>query len=519
MAGPGEPGRARRRLAGLLLAGLVVAATSACTAPVAAPDAAAGRFAEQRIDWQDCEDGMECATVLAPMDWDDPGDGRTIEIPVTRHRATGDRIGSLFMNPGGPGASGYDDVRDGWETLFSARLAERFDLIGWDPRGVGRTTPVVCYTGVAEVEDHLYGVGGPDWRTDPEGWVRHMEEDGRAYAEACAAGTGEALEFIDSDSTIRDLDLLRALVGDETLHYLGFSNGTHLAQRYLDRFPERVGRLVLDGVVDPLIDRFRSEVEQEAGFELAITRFVEQCPERFGADCPFPAGTAEGLAWIRALLLRVDEHPLPASDPADGRTLGGATLKTAITEALYDERHWTELLELLRELAASPPVTDTAFSLADSYHGFTPGEGLATNAADAFVAINCADFGTERDLALLEARSVELARAAPTLALDEPAHVDPACGNWRYPPRLPPEHEIRGRGLPPILVVSTTGDPATPYEWGVRVAERLESGVLVTNHGEGHTVYRASADACIRDVVDDFLIDGAVPREDPHCGR
>ena len=514
-----------RRLA-LLVAPAALALLVAGCAPVTVPPSAdpgaaqadpLAPFLAQQIDWRDCEDGMECARVTAPLDWDHPQDGRTAEIAVTRHRATGDRIGSLFVNPGGPGVSGYDFIRDDWSTNLSGRLAERFDIIGWDHRGVGRTTPVTCYTEPADVERWLYWTPAHDWRTDPDGWAAEREAVGRAYVEACVRGTGEALQFIDTESTVRDLDLLRALVGDDELSYIGFSNGTMIGQRYLDRFPEHVGRIVLDGVSDPALDRGRWAVEQEAGFESAFVRFAGLCPERFGADCPLPAPTEAALAWTHALLLRYDERPVPASEPGDERLLGGATIKTAISQALYDEKAWRELAEMLGELAAPTPVTDTALHLADRYNDFVRGEKLPSNFIDALAAIDCADYGAERDPAALGAQRESFAQAAPTLTLPGPAAVDLVCGYWPYPPRAEPK-AIVGAGLPPILVISTTGDPATPYEWGVRVAERLESGVLVTNHGDAHTAYYADADACIRDVVDDYLISGAVPASDPNCG-
>jgi len=475
-------------------------------------------FAAQDVAWAACGDGMECATVLAPMDWDAPGDGRTIELAVTRHRASGKPIGSLLMNPGGPGASGWEYVHDYWSFFFSPALAESFDLVGWDPRGVGRTAPVQCYTEPADVENWLYGLPEADPWTDEAAFVRETEELGRDYIRACVEGTGEALGYIDTDSTVHDLDLLRAVLGDERLNYIGFSYGTEIGQRYIEAFPDRVGRIVLDGVTDPSLSLTQVIVEQQAGFELALTNFLTECPARFGSDCVFSGDPEADKARIHDLVVRLGQEPLPSSELRDSRVLTADALATAVSQALYAEGYWEYLNQMFAELFRANPSTRTAFALADDYYGFDPATGWADNMMDAFTAINCLDYAVERDLAVIAADQEAIRAAGPTLSDAWPVQVDPVCGQWPYEFEGEEPHLVTGEGVDrPILVVSTTGDPATPYEWGVRVANALQTGVLVTYQGEGHTAYSATGPSCIVDVVDRYLLSGEVPAADPRC--
>lgn len=476
------------------------------------------KFTAQQVRWSSCGDGMQCAKVVAPLDWSLPDDRRRIEIAVTRHQATGERLGSLFMNPGGPGASGYTYVHDYWQYFFSPALAEHYDLVGWDPRGVGRTTPVTCYTDPDQIEDWLYDVPEADPRTDPEGYEAESKAAAKEYIDACEEGTGEAIGYVDTQSTVKDLDLLRAVVGDERLQYLGFSYGTDIGQQYLEAFPDRVGRMVLDGVTDPSLDLFHVVLEQQAGFEHALTNYLQQCPSRFGASCPFTADVAASKARIHDLVVRLNADPLPASQAGDDRRLTGDVVAQAISQALYDQGMWQDLNSMFAQLEARPVVTDTAFLLADEYYGFTPGEGYADNLMDAFTAINCLDYDLETDLAVIAAQDEQIRAAAPTTSDWWPPMVDPVCSQWPATADAPEPHPITGEGVTvPILVVSTTGDPATPYEWGVKVAQSLATGVLVTYNGEGHTAYGANAPACVVDAVDRYLLTGEAPAVDPQC--
>ncbi len=477
------------------------------------------KYYQQRVDWSDCGNGMECAEVTVPMDWSNPDSGKDIQLAVTKHPATGKKLGSLFMDPGGPGASGYEYVHDYWDYFFSPALASSYDLIGWDPRGVGKSSPVTCYKDPSDVENWLYGIVPNNPRTDQAGWIAATNAAAKDYIDACEQNTGEVLGYIDTDSTVHDLDLLRAVVGDSQLHYLGFSYGTQIGEQYIEDFPQNVGRIVLDGVSDPSNDMFHVVLEQQAGFELALTNYLTQCPTMFRGRCPFTSDVAASKAKIHALVVSLDAHPLHATAAGDTREVDGSALTTAISEALYDQSMWQDLDTMFTELFGSSPVTDTALSLADQYYEFTPGEGYSDNLMDAFTAITCLDYATETDVSTISDENDQIAAAAPTTADWTPPMVDPICGQWPYQSHAKPPHAITGDGVTnPILVVSTTGDPATPYEWGVRVAQSLKTGVLVTHKGEGHTAYSAQAGHCILSTVDDYLIDGTVPASDPMCG-
>jgi len=489
------------------------------TAPTAAPiEATLEGYYGQRVDWSACGAGMECASVTAPLDWDHPEDGRSIQLAVTRHPATGKSIGSLLMNPGGPGASGFEYVHDYWSFLFTPAVAEAYDLVGWDPRGVGRSAPVECYTDPADVEFWLYGELEADPRTDEAAYLAESRTVARDYIDACVAGTGEVLGYIDTASTVRDLDLLRAVLGDERLNYLGFSYGTEIGQQYIDAFPEHVGRIVLDGVTDPSLTLTEVVLEQQAGFELALTNFLTECPARLRSDCVFSGDPVQDKQRIHDLVLRLGVQPLPSSDPGESRVLTADTFSTAVSQALYNEGYWPYLNAMFAELFRASPSTRTAFLLADDYYGFDPKTGWANNMMDAFTAINCLDYVVERDLDVIAAQDEAIRAAAPTLSDWWPVQVDPVCGQWPYSYDGPEPHLVTGEGVDhPILVVSTKGDPATPYEWGVRVANALQTGALVTYLGEGHTAYGADGPSCVIAAVDHFLLTGEAPATDPQC--
>jgi len=494
------------------------APTSTPTSAPTAEPTGVDRYFAQSIDWKDCDDGIECAEVIAPLDWDHPDSGEDITIAINRHRATGAKVGSLFANFGGPGAAGTDYVHDYWNYFFSRDLADRFDIIGFDPRGTGDTLPVECYTDPDDIEDWLYGMPEHSWHDDVDAYIDEVEDAAIDYVEACEANSAN-LEFIRTVDTARDLDLLRALVGDAKLNYLGWSYGTMLGQAYIDAFPENVGRMVLDGVMDTSAGLFELVLGQQVGFELALTNFLDACPTLTSTTCPFTSGTAAAKQQINRLIVDLNRSPIRATDPSDGRMLDGNVLSTAIASALYSDRLWPDLSEMFIELLGPTASTDTAFALADSYFQFVPGVGYPDNFFDAFTAISCSDWVTETDLDELGRQDKAYAQAAPTTTdPSTPVYPDPVCGNWPYPADGHWPRVVTGDGTPPVLIVSTTGDPATPYENGVRLAEQLDNAFLVTYDGEGHGGYTGSVgNPCIIDTVDNYLINGVLPAADPYC--
>ncbi|WP_127792818.1 alpha/beta hydrolase [Agromyces sp. LHK192] len=458
-------------------------------------------FYTQVLEWEPCGDGFGCTTAIAPLDWDDPAAGET-ELALVRHVATGDRIGSLLVNPGGPGGSGYDFVLDTLDYAVGERLQQRFDVVGFDPRGVGRSAGVTCYDAEG-MDEFLYGI--PEGERNSDEWFDDMAARQTAFGDACEQGTGALLAQVDTVSAARDLDLLRAVLGDEQLHYLGYSYGTFLGATYADLYPEKVGRLVLDGALDPEADYTEVSAAQYAGFEQSLRAYLENCLT--GSECPFTGSVDAAMGEIGDLLASVDASPLRGTD---GRFVGAGTLITAIIYPLYSPDAWGYLDDLFTSVQFGD--ADFALTLADAYNGRNADGTYADNSSEAFYAVNCLDYLPLDTLEAIHASADEIIAAAPIIG---PYTVGPACAGWPVASEAVRE-PLHAEGADPILVVGTTGDPATPYQWAVNLSEQLDSGVLVTYDGEGHTAYNKS-NRCVADAVENYLIDGVVPSADPKC--
>nr|WP_099566299.1 alpha/beta hydrolase [Microbacterium sediminis] len=460
------------------------------------------RFYDQPPQWESCGEGFECTTITAPLDWHDPDRGE-IELAVTRHLAERTTpVGALLANPGGPGGSGVSLVRDSLAYSFGQPRREAYDIVGFDPRGVGESTAVRCYD-AAQMDAYLYDIPAAE-RGTPE-WESELQGRAADYAHACEANSGGILEFITTEQSARDLDLLRAVLGQEELTYLGYSYGTFLGATYADLFPERAGRLVLDGAIDPSVSGEEVGTTQAVGFEGSLRSFFEWCLGTQG--CPFTGSVDNAMSDLSALLAAVDARPIRAED---GRMLGADTLMTAVIAALYAEDNWSYLVAALAG-ALEGDATD-AFFLADFYNGRNPDGTYADNSTDAFNAYNCMDYPatTAAEQAATEQKVREL---APTIApYWSGADV---CAEWPYPPSGE-RRQLTAEGAAPIVVIGTTGDPATPYEWAVSLADQLSSGVLVTHEGEGHTAYNGGS-RCVNSAVEDFLLEGTVPEDGLTC--
>jgi pimeloyl-ACP methyl ester carboxylesterase len=460
-------------------------------------------FYGQELDWEPCSGGFQCATATAPLDWAHP-EGDTIDLALIKKPATGsERLGSLFVNPGGPGASAYDFVEQSPDFAVHPSVQTSYDLIGYDPRGTGHSDAVSCLTD-SERDSWLYDLV-PGERGSAE-WIENMTKASREFGEKCAKKTGSLLEHIDTESTTRDLDMLRAAVGDEKLNYLGYSYGTFLGALYADNFPEKVGRMVLDGAEDPTSNGFDITISQAAGFENALKNYLADCADR--SDCWFSGDADTALTGIQKLLAQVEKSPIRASD---GRQLGAGSLLTAIFYPLYSESSWSYLDTLFTSVADGD--ADFAFQLADAYNSRNPDGSYADNLIESFTAISCADFPATSDPAVIARQNDELVKASPTVG-PYWTFGDLGCAEWPYPSTRTPA-PVTAAGSEPILVVGTTGDPATPYKWAEALAGQLENGHLVTFEGEGHTAYNSSS--CVSDVVDAYFLDGTVPADDPEC--
>jgi len=486
--------------AAVLLAGCVTVADN----PAENTEDPLAPYLGQEVQWSDCGAGAECATVMAPLDWDNPGVGEDVSLAVSRHSATGQALGSLFVNPGGPGASGYEFVLDSVDFAVSEVLRESFDVIGWDPRGVNFSSPVSCAATDAELDYFFFGE--LEAQPDTPEWDAELLAESIRFGQECQANTGELLEFVDTLSTVRDLDLLRHLVGDEQLNYLGYSYGTLIGALYIDTFPEKVGRMVLDGPVDPGASQFDLVVNQHRGFEEALEAYLVECD--LTNSCPFAGSLEQRLRGVSDLYDELEQNPLRH---ADGRLIDDGMLRTAMVTTLYAQSSWPFLTQMFEELQEG--VTDTAIFLVDFYYD-REGGVYQNNSMEAFIAINCLDYPVESDPAVLEAQADQLREAAPYTARPS-GDGDLVCMNWPYPPKLN-KGPVRGEEANPVVILGTTGDPATPYNWSVSLNEQLENSVLLTLVGEGHLAYDERV-TCINDPVDTYFVTGDLPEDGITC--
>ncbi|MCS5735507.1 alpha/beta hydrolase [Herbiconiux daphne] len=460
-------------------------------------------FYGQVLDWESCGGPFLCADATAPLDWSNPG-GDTVTLALIKKPASGGtKLGSLFVNPGGPGGSAYDFVQQSADFAAHPSLQSSYDLIGYDPRGTGHSDAVHCLTD-AERDAYLYDII-PGERGSQE-WIDAYTKAAKDFADKCAENTGPLLEFIDTDSTTHDLDMLRSVVGDPKLNYLGYSYGTFLGAAYAENFPDKVGRMVLDGAEDPASSGFDISISQAAGFENALKNYLTACVN--GSDCWFDGSADDALTRIQQLLAQVDQSPIRASD---GRELGSSNLLTAIFYPLYNEGNWPYLDDLFSSVEDGQ--ADFAFQLADAYNSRNSDGTYADNLIESFNAISCADYPATTDPAVIAKQNADLIAASPTVG-PYWTYGDIACAQWPYPSKRVPA-PVTAAGSDPILVVGTTGDPATPYKWAQALAAQLENGHLVTFEGEGHTAYNSSN--CVADVVDAYFLDGTVPSSDPDC--
>lgn len=469
------------------------------TAPAPAP-AGGERFYDQTVAWQPCAEADECGTVQVPLDWADPA-GDTVQLAVARVRATGDAVGSILVNPGGPGSSAIDFLSTA-RLIASQEVRDEYDLVAFDPRGVMRSVPVTCYDGPQM--DQLLAA---DFDTSTDAGLAAQADAWGAFGAACAQRTGAVLGHIDTVTAARDMDVVRAVVGDQRLNYLGYSYGTKLGATYAALFPQLVGRMVLDSALDPRLDGDQVSAGQAAGFESALRAYATDCLG--GSDCPLSGSVDEAMGQIRTLLDRTHTNPLPTSD---GRRLTAPLAFTGIAYPLYSQPRWADLTTALRSALAGDGTV--LLALSDAYYERSADGTYASNTTEAFSAINCLDLPATTDLAQMRANAAQIEAAAPTVGAFF-AYSGTLCAQWPVPP-VGGLDDYSAPGAPPILVLGTTNDPATPYAWAQSVASTLSSGVLLTHVGEGHGVY-GLGNACATAAVDDYLLDGIVPPDGTRC--
>jgi pimeloyl-ACP methyl ester carboxylesterase len=465
----------------------------------------AGYYA-QRLDWQPCHDGFQCARLAVPFDYGKPG-GRRFSLPVIKLPASdrSRRAGALVINPGGPGGSGVEYALGARNELPAALLA-RFDIIGFDPRGVGGSQPALhCMTG-PQLDRYFATDDAPANAAQ----LAQVVAEAKLYTSQCERNSAALLAYVGTQNAARDMDLLRAALGEPRLSYLGFSYGTYLGAWYAQLFPGRVRALVLDGAVDPGAPSLEQDVIQAQGFEVALRSFAAWCLTM--ANCPLGHGgpVAAAVARVQGLITRAYSAPL-ANQLNDGQVADGGQLLEGVAAALYSRTAWGYLRTgLANAFAGDGTVLIELANLLLERNK----DGKYSNLSDADIAINCVDRPSPRSLATWQATASAASRVAPLFGAPTVWGSLP-CAYWPVPAYPPPR--IRAAGAPPILVVGTLRDPATPYRWAQALAGDLASGVLLGRNGDGHTAY-GQGSPCVDKIVNDYLFSLSVPRNGTVCG-
>jgi pimeloyl-ACP methyl ester carboxylesterase len=456
------------------------------------------QFYSQQPIWKDCED-YECATVTVPVDWAEP-DGASIELALRRLPAAGKSFGSMLINPGGPGVSGVDFVGSA-RIVFGRKVRDRFDIVGWDPRGIGKSSPIKCVSD-AEIERLLSGESTPDDDTE----VAQSVVEQKKFAQACVDNSGEIVRHVDTISTVKDMDVIRAVLGDETLSYYGASYGTYLGAWFAETFPWRVGRLVLDGAVDPSLSTEQYTTGQALGFQRGMKAFVEDCLSRSG--CPLRGSTEQAVQQLDNLIQNADEHALRTDA---GRELTQSLIVTGLAMGMYDDQFWPMVTEALKKAVKGDGTG--LLKLADMYNERDE-KGRYSQVLAANSAIYCLDHAVEESPEQIRVLADALAERYPPFGRSMGWGLL-SCSQWPIDAVVPAK-KLTADGAAPILVIGTKGDPATPYEWAQSLAEQLSSGRLLTWEGEGHTAYSRGSD-CVEGIVEDFFLAGKDPGENRTC--
>ncbi|MFG2942163.1 alpha/beta hydrolase [Streptomyces sp. NPDC048282] len=481
-----------------------------------------GDLTAQKLDWKDCpapdeaEGGgdtpsplpgggnWQCATMRAPLDWSKPK-GATIGLALIRARASGaadKRIGSLIFNFGGPGGSGVTTLPAFGEDY--AALRTRYDLVSFDPRGVGRSDPVECEND-AQLDNFFQQDGTPDTSAERTQLINRTKQ----FNAACEKNSRTILPHVRTTDAARDMDLMRQVLGDRQLHYFGISYGTELGGVYAHLFPKNVGRAVLDAVVDPTQNPEESSLGQAKGFQLALDNFAQDCTSKT-TECPIGDTPQDVKDRIAGLLADLDKKPIPGILP---RMLTQTAATNGIAQSLYSKDFWEYLTEGLEE--AYDGDGKILMLLSDSMNGRSQ-NGEYSNITAANIAINCADEKPRYTADYVQQR-LPTFRAASPLFGDYLAWGMVSCTDWAVPGAA--DHpDVSAPGAAPILVVGNTGDPATPYEGARKMVEALGKGVGVelTYKGQGHGAYD-SKNTCVQGAVNGYLLEGTVPKAETVC--
>ena len=463
------------------------------------------RFYRQKLRWSECKGkdraGMQCAQAQVPLDYKKPG-GKTITISMLKVPAKGGKpTGSLFVNPGGPGGSGIEKAASLSKSL-KPEILDKYDVVGFDPRGVDASTPVKC-ADAAALNTFIFDA---DYDLSTAKDRQQQQEEAKKIADGCEKRSGELLAHVGTESAARDMDVLRGLVGDKKLNYLGFSYGTELGGMYADLFPKKVGRMVLDGAVDTQLGNARMLYEGALSVDESFGRYVKRCVD--GGKCPLGATVKAAKKKMRTLFDQAAKKPFPTSNPA--RPLTRSNLMMAVRFAMYRDEAWPGLDQALGKLIEKNDGTE----LLELAGPQTPND--ESNMIESLLAISCADYAKEPESVYAKYNKKLKERASIFGGYDPwTTKMIQVCNNLKYHPKAGPG-AFRAKGSAPIVVIGTRHDPATPYHWAKAMRRTLQNSVLLTWEGDGHLAY-GRAGACIEDQVNAYLLTGRVPKDGLVC--
>ncbi|WP_328537502.1 alpha/beta hydrolase [Streptomyces sp. NBC_00344] len=501
-------------MAGLLVSGCSsgksassasASASQASQVPKAAPSPALASYYGQKLKWQPCgASGFECSSMKAPLDYRKPADG-DIKLAVSRKKATGPgkRIGSLLVNPGGPGGSAIQYLQAYAGIGYPAAVRARYDMVAVDPRGVAHSQPVECLSG-----KQMDAYTQVDQTPDDTAETKKLTTSYEGFAQGCEKRSAKILPHVSTADAARDMDILRANLGDKKLNYVGASYGTFLGATYAGLFPSRVGRMVLDGAMDPSLSSLAMNRDQTAGFETAFKSFAKNCITH--KDCPLGTkSAADASRRLESFFSRLDAKPVPTGQR---RKLTESLGTIGVISAMYDEASWPELRTALTHAMAGDGAG--LLALSDSYYERSS-DGKYANLMAANAAVNCLDLPPAfSDPAAVKAALPSFEKASPVFG-EGFAWAALNCAYWPAHATGTP-HRIIAKGAAPIVVVGTTRDPATPYKWAKSLASQLASGTLLTYDGDGHTAYGRGSD-CIDTAINTYLLEGTPPKNGEKC--
>ena len=460
-------------------------------------------YKEQRLTWISCGGPFLCTDLTVPIDYSNPG-GERMQLSLVKYPATSPkkRLGSLLVNPGGPGASGVEYAYAA-EYIVSKEVLESYDLVGFDPRGVGGSSAERCLTN--SETDRLIEANGPP----VDGLsMETLAESSKMLAMRCEEKLGNRLKFLGSVDVVRDMDLMRQVLGEAKLNFLGKSYGTYLGLVYTSMFPKNVGRFVLDGVVDPKLSANELNKAQAVGFEIALDAFLTDCITK--KSCFFQGTLEEARAEVTRLQEQVAEQALTGKDD---RLATGSILVLAMVASLYDsETGWGALNKALKDIYRG--AGKRLFDLVDDYVVRDANGRYPSNENEIAYIVNCIDRIDDASPERLASDAKKFASFAP--------HFGPyiawstlPCHYWPYEPVRPPV-ELNGAGAADFIVIGTTRDPATPYNWATEVTAKFESAFLITADGDGHTGHGRGS-SCVDSAVDTYLLSGELPARPLRC--